>query len=165
MDASTKTGLKLVVDAAGDRAIVMIRAVAVPRALVFEAFTKPELLARWVGHRDWTMPICEVDLRVGGKWRYVLRGPDGASLGLKGVYQELLPPERLVTTERFDEWRIGVETVNTLTLAERYGVTTINWHVLYPTREVRDSVLEVNSEGDPDESFDRLEELLATMDR
>src|SRR5215831_18353622 len=85
-----------------DREIVMTRVFDAPRHMVFEALTKPELLKRWFGPRGWTLPVCEIDLRVGGAWRFVLHGPDGRDIGMRGVYKEIVPPERLVHSESFD---------------------------------------------------------------
>ena len=75
-----------------------------PRQLVFDAFTKPELLKRWFGPRGWSLAVCEVDLRVGGGFRFVLRGPDGKQMGMRGVYREIVPPERSVHMESFDDY-------------------------------------------------------------
>src|ERR1700740_2551312 len=87
-----------------DREIVLTRAFDAPRHLVFEAFTKPELLKRWFGPRGWSLPVCEVDLRVGGGFRFVLRGPDGQQMGMRGTYRELDPPRRSVHVETFDDF-------------------------------------------------------------
>src|SRR3954452_21243850 len=86
------------------KSIVLTRVFDAPRSLVFDAFTKPELLKRWFGPRGWSLAVCEVDLRVGGAWRFVLRGPDGAQMGMRGTYRELQPPDRSVHTESFDEY-------------------------------------------------------------
>ena len=93
---------------------------ASPRRLVFDALTKPALLKRWLGvFGEWTMPECEVDLRVGGGFRYGWRGPNGATMGMRGVYQEIDPPARLVATEVFDEsWYPG-EAVDTPAVPSR----------------------------------------------
>src|ERR671933_1431990 len=85
-----------------DREIVMRRVFDAPRRLVFDAWTTPELFARWFGARGWSVPVCEIDLRPGGRYRYVMRGPDGQEVAMAGVYREVVPPERLVTTERFE---------------------------------------------------------------
>jgi len=83
-----------------DREIVMTRVFDAPRHLVFEALSKPELVKQWLlGPPGWTMPVCEVDLRVGGAYRFLWRGPDGAEMGSRGVFREVVPPERLVATE------------------------------------------------------------------
>src|SRR5712691_1732942 len=90
--------------AQSDREIVMTRVFDAPRNLVFDAHTKPELLKRWLGvFGGWSMPVCEVDLRVGGTYRWVWRGADGTEMGVRGVYREVVSFEGLVTTERFDE--------------------------------------------------------------
>jgi uncharacterized protein YndB with AHSA1/START domain len=141
-----------------DREIVMTRVFDAPRALVFDACTNPEHLQHWFGPRGWTLPVCEVDLRPGGAWRFVLRGPDGSEMGMSGVYQEVAPPERLVSTESFDDY--PGETLNTLTLSEEEGRTTYTVTVLYPSKEVRDAVLESGMQDGASESFDRLAEHL-----
>ena len=126
-----------------DREIVMSRVFDAPRNLVFDAWTKPELLKRWLGVRGgWSMAVCEVDLRVGGAYRFVWRGPDGAEMGMGGVYREIVAPERLVATESFDDpWYPG-EAVDTTVLVEEGGKTTATTTVLYESEEIRDAVLE-----------------------
>ena len=115
-----------------EREIVMSRIFDAPRNLVFEAWTKPELLKRWLGVRGgWSMVVCEVDLRVGGAYRFVWRGPDGAEMGMGGVYREIAPPERLVATESFDDpWYPG-EALDTTVLVEEGGKTTATTTVLW----------------------------------
>ena len=97
------------ITAQGDRELVMTREFAAPRQLVFDAWTKPALLKRWLGvHNGWRLDVCEVDLRVGGAYRFVWRGPDRAEMGMGGVYKEVVVPERFVSTERFDQsWYPG----------------------------------------------------------
>src|SRR5437870_13759861 len=87
-----------------DREIVLTRVFDAPRRLVFDAFSKPELLKRWFGPRGWSLVVCEVDLRVGGGFRFVLRGPDGRDIGMRGVYREIVPPERSVHVDSFDAY-------------------------------------------------------------
>src|SRR5262245_47174521 len=87
-----------------DREIVMTREFQAPRHLVFDALTKPELLKQWFGvFGGWSLAVCEVDLRVGGSYRYQWRGPEGVVMGMRGTFREVVPPERLVATEKFDE--------------------------------------------------------------
>src|SRR5258706_7646606 len=87
-----------------DREIRMTRVFDAPRRLVFEAFTKPDLVKRWLlGPPGWTMPVCEIDLRVGGKYRYVWRKDGGTEMGMGGVFREVGQPERIVQTEKFDQ--------------------------------------------------------------
>jgi len=92
-----------------EREIVMTRVFDAPRRLVFDALTKPELLRQWLlGPPGWSMPVCEIDLRVGGAYRYLWRGPDGIEMGTRGVFREIAAPERLVATEKFDQpWYPG----------------------------------------------------------
>jgi uncharacterized protein YndB with AHSA1/START domain len=144
-----------------DREIVMTRVFDAPRALVFDACTHPEHLPHWFGPRGWTLPVCEIDLRPGGAWRFVLRGRDGTEMGMRGVYQEIAPPERLVSTESFDDY--PGETLNTLILSEEDGKTTYTVTVLYPSKEVRDAVLESGMQEGASESFDRLAEYLRAL--
>ena len=152
----------LKVTARSDREIVMTRVFEAPRNLVFDAYTKPELLKRWLGvFGGYSMPVCEVDLRVGGKYRFVWRGPDGAEMGVRGVYREVVRPERLVHTEKFDEaWYPG-ESLITTVLAEQGGKTTLTVTMRYESREARDAVLKSPMESGVAQSYDKLAELLA----
>ncbi len=146
-----------------DREIAMTRVFDAPRRLVFDAWTKPELLKRWLGVRaGWSLAVCEIDLKVGGAYRFVWRGPDGAEMGMSGVYREIVPPERLVATESFDDpWYPG-EALDTTVLVEQGGKTTVTTTVLYESREARDAVLKTPMERGVAESYDKLAELLAS---
>jgi uncharacterized protein YndB with AHSA1/START domain len=144
-----------------DREIVISRVFDAPRALVFEAMTSPEHVPHWYGPRGWSLPVCEIDLRPGGSWRYVMRGPDGAEMGLRGVYREITPPERLVTTESFDDF--PGESLNTLVLSEENGMTTVTATVLYESKEIRDAVRESGMQEGAAETYDRLGEHLRTL--
>src|SRR5947208_16139547 len=143
-----------------DREIVMTRVFDAPRRLVFDAFTKPELLKRWFGPRGWSLVVCEVDLKVGGTFRFVLRGPGGTDLGMRGVYREIVPPERSVHTESFDDY--PGESQVTAVWVEQGGKTMLTVTVLYPSKEVRDAVLKSGMEHGAAESYDKLAELLAS---
>ena len=143
-----------------DREIVLTRVFDAPRELVYDALTKPELLKRWFGPRGWSLVVCEVDLRVGGAWRFVLRGPGGAQMGMRGVYRELVRPERTVHTESFDEY--PGESVVTGVLVERDGKTTLTGTVLYESKEIRDAVVRSGMEHGAAESYDKLAEQLAS---
>ena len=153
---------KLQVSTPSEREIAMTREFDAPRTLVFDAWTKPELLQRWLGVRGgWTFPVCEVDLRVGGAYRFVWRGPTGAEMGMGGVYREIVRPERLVATEKFDDpWYEG-EALDTTTFVEQGGKTTAKTTVRYASREIRDAVLQSPMERGVAESYDKLAELLA----
>ena len=144
------------------REIAMTREFSAPRRLVFDALTKPELLRQWLlGPPGWSMPVCEIDLRVGGAYRFAWRSNDGAEMGIHGVYREIVAPERLVSTEQFDEaWYPG-EAVGTLVLVERGGRTTVTQTMRYQSREARDRVLKSGMEKGVAASYDRLAELLA----
>ena len=152
---------RLDVKTQGDREIVMTRVFDVPRRLVFEAMTKPEHLKQWFGPHGWTCETSEIDFRVGGKWRTVLRGPSGQTMGMSGIYKEIAPPDRFVSTEAFDDY--PGESLNTLSFVERDGKTTFTVTVQYPSAEVRDIVLRSGMERGAGETYDRLAEHLKTM--
>jgi uncharacterized protein YndB with AHSA1/START domain len=142
-----------------DREIVLTRIFNAPRQMVFDAFSKPELLKRWFGPRGWSLEVCEVDLKVGGGFRFVLQGPDGKKMGMRGVYREIVPPERSVHMESFDDY--PGESQVTSVFVEQGGKTTMTATVLYPSKEVRDIVLKSGMEHGAAESYDKLAELLA----
>jgi uncharacterized protein YndB with AHSA1/START domain len=164
MPASANANSALILTLPSDREIVLTRVFHAPRRLVFEALSQPEHVLRWFGPRSCPIVRCEMDFRVGGAWRYVLQGPDGKPLGMRGVYREIQPPERLVSTESFDDYPCS-ETLNTLTLAEEGGKTTLTVRVLYPSKEVRDAVIVSGMEHGAGETYDRLEERLEAMAR
>lgn len=144
-----------------DCEIVLTRVFNSPRHLVWDAFTKPELLKRWFGPRGWSLVVCEVDLRVGGGFRFVLRGPDGKEMGLRGVYHEIVPPDRSIHIESFDDY--PGESRVTSVLSEEDGKTTLTATVLYPSKEVRDIVIQTGMEHGAAESYDKLAELLGEL--
>src|SRR6202451_505200 len=155
------------ITARGDREIVVTRAFDAPRRLVFDAYTKPELIKKWLlGPDGWSMPVCEIDLRAGGKYRYVWRkDSDGREMGMGGVYREVVPPERIVVTEVFDEaWYPG-EAVDTIVLVEQHGVTTLTQTILYNSRETRDAVLKSPMRTGMAASYDKLEKFLPSLGR
>lgn len=154
----------LKVEARGDREIVMTRVFDAPRRLVFDAFTKPELLKRWLtGPPGWTMPVCEIDLRVGGTLRYLWRGPAGEEMGMSGVFREITPPDRIVGTEKFDQsWYPG-EAVGTIVLTEQGGKTTLTQTIVYESREARDMVLKSPMEQGLGMSYNSLAALLSQL--
>jgi uncharacterized protein YndB with AHSA1/START domain len=145
-----------------DREIVLTRVFDAPRRLVFDAFSKPELLKRWFGPRGWSMTVCEIDLRVGGAFRFVLRSPDGKDMGMRGVYREIVPPERSVHMESFDDY--PGESQVTAVFTEDRGKTTLTATVLYASREIRDAVIKSGMEHGAAESYDKLAELLASTE-
>ena len=147
-----------------DREIAMTRVFKAPRHLVFDALTKPELVKQWLlGPPGWSMPVCEINLRVGGTYRYVWRHTNGNEMGMGGVYREIAVPERIVATEKFDEsWYPG-EAVDTTVFVEQAGKTTVTQTVLYDSREAREAVLKSPMESGVAAGYDRLEKLLASM--
>ncbi|HWM03356.1 MAG TPA: SRPBCC family protein [Actinophytocola sp.] len=156
--------MTLAVTTSTDRDIVLTRQFAAPRELVFDAHTKPELLRRWFGPHDWTLAECDVDLRPGGAWRYLMHGPNGAEMTLRGVYLEVAPPERLVTTESNVDCyaRADHESLATMEFAECAGGTLLTNTISFATREVRDAVLGTEMERGVAQGLDRLAELLAS---
>lgn len=155
------------ITAHGDREIVVTRVFDAPRRLVFDAYTRPELLKQWLlGPGGWSMPVCEVDLRAGGKYRYVWRNEtDGSEMGMGGVYREVVPPERIVATEVFDEaWYPG-EAVDTIVLVEQKGQTTLTQTILYDSRATRDAVLKSPMQVGMAASYDKLEKFLPSLGR
>ncbi len=143
-----------------DREIVMTRVFDAPRHLVFEALTTPELVKRWLlGPPGWSMPVCEIDLQVGGAYRYGWRQDDGGKeFGTGGVFREILPPERLVHTERMDG--APGEALVTNRLTEQGGRTTLTLTLRFDSKEIRDGALESGMEKGVAVSYDRLADLL-----
>src|SRR6266700_612304 len=147
----------------GDRELVMTRVFDAPRQLVFDAHTEPELVRRWLlGPPGWSMPVCEIDLRMGGKYRYVWQHDrDGTKMGMWGVYRDFVALNETATTEKFDEaWYPG-EALGTLVLVEQGGKTTLTYTMRYESRAARDAVIKSNMESGVAASYDRLAELLA----
>ncbi|MBA2425301.1 MAG: SRPBCC family protein [Actinobacteria bacterium] len=159
MVASSHT---LTVTTPSDREIVMTRTFDAPRGLVWEALSKPEHMREWWGPRGFTMPVCEIDLRVGGAYRFVQKGPDGAEYGFRGEYREIVPPERIGWTFEF-EGMPGSISVDTMTLTEEDGKTTITSTSVFDSVEQRDGMLQSGMETGAAETYDRLAELLEKM--
>lgn len=146
-----------------DREILVTRTFDAPRRQVWEALTRPDILMQWFwGPNDWRLAVCEIDLTVGGKLRYVWRTRGGDEMGLSGTFKEIAPPERLVHTELFDEDWTGGETVVTTVLTERNGKTTLEMTVLYSSKEARDASLETPMEEGMAQTYERLDAYLAS---
>jgi uncharacterized protein YndB with AHSA1/START domain len=156
---------KLQVTTPSDREIAMTRVFNAPRRLVFDALTRPELVKRWLlGPPGWSMPVCEIDLRGGGKYRYVWRqDSDGTDMGMGGIYREIVKPERIVATEKFDQAWYSGDAVGTVRLVEQSGKTTLTQTVLYESKETRDAVLKSPMESGVAASYDRLADVLASI--
>jgi uncharacterized protein YndB with AHSA1/START domain len=145
-----------------DREVVITRDFDAPRELVFDCHVKPELVRRWLlGPPGWTMPVCDIDLKVGGRYRYVWRGPNGEDLGVSGVFREIARPERLVTSELFDEDWTGGETLVTTVFTERNGGTRATLTVVYSSREAREGALATGMTEGMESSYQNLDALLA----
>ena len=147
-----------------ERDIEIKRVFDAPRHLIFDALTKPELVKRWLlGPPGWSMPVCEIDLRVRGTYRWVWRkDSDGSEMGMGGVFREIVPPERFVATEKFDEaWYPG-EALVTNALEEKDGRTTLTLTIRYESQEARDTALKTDMAKGVEASYDRLEKILAS---
>lgn len=145
-----------------DRETVITRVFDAPRSLVFAAMTQPEHVRQWYGLRDHTMKVCEIDLRVGGKWRYVMQMPDGNEFAFSGEYLEIVPPERLVATEWFEAIP-GADYVVMTTFGEQDGKTILTSHLRYKLPEHRDGHVNAGMEWGMRQTFARLDEHLADM--
>lgn len=153
---------KLQVEPSGDREIVLTRVFDAPRHLVWEAYTRPELIRRWfLGPPEWSMIVCEVDPRVGGRYRYVWRKTDGTEMGMGGEYRAVVRPERIQLTELFDQDWTGGEAVATLTMVEENGKTTCTTTMRYVSKEIRDMVLQSGMTRGAAASYDRLDAIFA----
>ena len=165
-DASmpARAGSALSLTLPSDREILMTRSFDAPRRLVFEAHSKPEHIRNWWGPRGFSMLVCEMDFRPGGAWRFVLRAPDGKEHPFRGVYREIVPPERLVYSFVYDVPGMREhETIETLTFSDQGGRTTLTNHVLHPSAESRDAQLAHGMEQGASQTLDRLAEHLKTM--
>jgi uncharacterized protein YndB with AHSA1/START domain len=151
-----------------DEQILITREFAAPRHLVYEAFTTPELVKRWWHAKRGEMTIAEIDLRVGGKWRYVMVADGGFEVGFHGEYREVVPNERIVSTEFYEGVPEGVSeedatTVNTATFAEVNGRTTLTILVQAPSRATRDAIIDSGMEDGLQDALDLLEETALSL--
>ncbi len=156
------SGSKLTVTTPSDREIVMTREFDAPRDLVFLAHTSCEHMSRWWGPRKYEFASCEIDFREGGKWRMVHRGPDGDEHGFRGEYREIVAPERIVWTFEYEGFP-GQISVETLTLEEHDGRTTLTARSVYDTVEQRDGMLQSGMAEGATETWERLYEYLDVL--
>jgi uncharacterized protein YndB with AHSA1/START domain len=154
---------KMKIQTRGDREVLITREFNAPRKLVWDAHTKPELLKRWLfGPDGWELAVCDMDLRVGGKYRWVWKKAE-IEMGMGGVFKEVKAPERLVATGKFDEaWYPGEE-LNTSVFTEKAGKTTLSLTVRYDTPEAREIALKSPMDEGMALGYDRLEKVLATL--
>ena len=148
-----------------DDQILITREFAAPKHLVYRAITTPELVKRWWNAKRGEVTVAEIDLRVGGRWRYVMVTPDGFEVGFHGEYREIVPNERVVSTEVYEGAPGGDEngTVNTVTLRENEGGTTMTVLIDCPNKETRDAIIESGMEAGMQDAYDLLEEVAVSL--
>lgn len=163
MNTSEKKNDGTVLSLPSEREILITRSFDAPARLVFEAMTRPELVSRWWAPRSrGEMVTCEIDFRVGGRWRYVMRAQGGFEAGFSGTYLEIAAPYRVVQTEIFDPFPDFPSTV-TVELAEQGGRTLLSSRSVYPSQEVRDQVIATGMEDGMRESMLQLSEVVAAQ--
>jgi len=143
-----------------DTEIRAIRVFDAPRELVWAMHTDPKHIANWMtGPEGWTMPVCEVDVRKGGRWKYMWRKSKGEEMAMEGAFVEVVPPSKLVTSERWGpEWP---ETINTVELSERGKQTVLTMTIKYPSKEARDAAMATGMREGMEQSYARLDRVLA----
>ena len=161
MAEATSSGTAKVTLPAEDQ-ILITREFDAPKDLVFRAWTSPELVTRWWNAKRGEVTTCEIDLRVGGAWRYVMETPDGTEVGFHGEYREIVPNERIVSTELY-EGVPGAEAVNTMTLTEADGRTTLEILVQHASKEHRDAHIESGMEAGMQDAMDLLEQAAVSL--
>ncbi len=145
-----------------DEQILITREFDAPKELVYKAWTTPELVRRWWHANRGEMTACEIDLRVGGSWRYVMVTPDGFEVGFHGEYREIVPNERLVSTEVYEGMPDG-EALDTLTLTEVDGRTTLEILVQHQSKVHRDAHIESGMEDGMQDAMDLLEQVAVSL--
>jgi len=156
--------MKVSITTPSERELRIEREFEAPRTKVFEAMTRPELVRQWLlGPPGWTMPVCEIDLRPGGAFRYLWRHDEKGDMGMRGTFREIVRPERIVHTELFDVDWTGGETVVTTVLREQSGRTHMSITVLYASRAARDAALQSGMESGLEAGYDLLDRLLPEL--
>jgi uncharacterized protein YndB with AHSA1/START domain len=160
--SSAQAKHKLELSTPSDREIVMARVFEAPPELVFDALTQPHLIRQWLlGPEGWAMPVCEVDLRPGGRFHYVWRNDSKQKeFGLHGTYREIVLGKRIVHVENFDESWYPDDCTITTTVDEHDGGTTLTMTMEFVSREARDAALESGMDTGVAASYDRLEQML-----
>ena len=161
--AATTTNGTAVVTLPSDTQILVTREFNAPKDLVYKAWTTPELIKRWWSGDRGEVTVAEVDLRVGGTWRHVMIANQGFEVAFHGEYREIVPNERIVSTETFEGAPEAGDSLTTVALAERDGRTTLTILTDYPTREIRDMVISTGMEGGLQESLDHLEAVAISL--
>jgi uncharacterized protein YndB with AHSA1/START domain len=159
----TKLVQPLSVETPSDREVLVTRVFNAPRKLLWDCHTKPELVQRWLlGPDGWSMPVCEIDLRVGGRYHYRWRNDaDGREFGFNGVHREIEAPELIVTTERTDG--AEGEVLNTLVLTERSGKTTLSLTMKFASREARDGAIATGMTDGMETSYQRIDQIAQSV--
>jgi uncharacterized protein YndB with AHSA1/START domain len=163
MTMTTAQNKSLQITTPSDEEIRITRSFDAPRMMVWDAYTRPELVQRWLGAMPgWSWAECQMDVREGGRYRWAWRGPEGAELAVGGVYLEVVPGERLVSTERYDQsWYEG-DAVGTVVFTEAQGRTTLVTTLRYGSKQIRDSVLQSPATSGMESGYTKLDELLAS---
>jgi uncharacterized protein YndB with AHSA1/START domain len=151
------------ITAPGDREVVMTRIFDAPRRTVFDAFTRPELLKRWLDAPGRALAVCEIDLRSGGSFRYVWRGPGRKDVGMRGAFREVVAPARFVHTESWEDWDAG-ESLVTNTFEEQAGRTTFTSTIVFPSRDVRDAMMKAGLAHNASATYEKLAELISSQE-
>jgi len=141
--------------------IMMTRLFDAPRNMVFDCYTKPELLKRWMFPQGWQLTVCDNDVRPGGAFRWDWRSADGRDMGMSGIYREVVRPERIARTEIFDQDWTGGEALGTVRLAEYDGTTIVTMSVIYSSQQARDGALKSGMKDGVAASYAQLDTLLA----
>jgi uncharacterized protein YndB with AHSA1/START domain len=144
-----------------DREISMTRVFNAPASVLFDVWTKPEHVRKWYGVRQTTVTVCDIDLRVGGAWRWVVTR-NGMEVAFSGVFREIDPPRRLQRTEVFEAMP-GAESLVTLTFDEKDGQTTLTLNMFFPSKQDRDGTLKSGMELGIKECFQKIDDLVATL--
>jgi uncharacterized protein YndB with AHSA1/START domain len=169
VETSATSNRKASVTLPADDQILITREFDSPKHLVYKAFTTPELVKRWWNAKRGEMTVCEIDLKVGGKWRYAMVTPDGFEVAFHGEYRDIVPNERVVTTEIYEGLPEGVSdeegaTVNTATFAEADGRTTMTILVQAASKTARDAIIDSGMEAGMQDAFDLLEQVAVSLE-
>ena len=161
-DMTTKSTPALTLTLPSDREVLITRDFEAPPTLVWNAITQPELLKRWMQAPGRSFDTCEIDLKPGGAYRFVWRGPGRRDVGMHGVYQEVQPSKRIVNTESWEDWDAGESLVTTV-LTEKDGKTVLTITTRFPSQKVRDDVMKAGLEANAQKTYDSLDALLRSM--
>ena len=154
----------LTIQTDNDLEVILIREFQAPSDLLFRCHMEPELVRKWLlGPPGWAMPVCEIDARVGGKYRYVWKQDDGTEMGMGGVFREIARPQRIVNTQLFDQDWTGGETVGTMTFTELNGRTRLHSSIRYSSKEARDRALQTGMADGLQAGYQNLDNLLETI--